>query len=91
MPAQPRVGRSFRQEYLKGEAEDEATILKVNATASVPVGGFSAAVKTKDYTRLEPKVLEHKWYAPLVGLVAENTVRGGSGRLELVEYTPPAG
>ena len=91
MPAQPRTGRSYRQEYLKGEAEDEATIVKVDAKAFVPYGGFTAAVKTKDYTRLEPKLLEHKWYAPLVGLVAENTVRGGSGRLELVEYTPPTG
>jgi hypothetical protein len=89
MPAQPRPGRSYRQEYLKGEAEDEATILKVDAKGSVPYGSFRSAVKTKDYTRLEPKLLEHKWYAPLVGLVQENTVRGGSGRLELVEFAPP--
>ena len=67
MPAQPRTGRSYRQEYLKGEAEDEATIVKVDAKAFVPLGGFTAAVKTKDYTRLEPKLLEHKWYAPWWG------------------------
>jgi hypothetical protein len=90
MPAKPRRGQSYRQEYLKGEAEDEATILKTDAAATVPLGAFDGAVKTKDYTRLEPKLLEHKWYAPGVGLVLEDTKRGGFGRLELIEHTLPS-
>jgi hypothetical protein len=90
MPAKPRPGTSYRQEYLKGEAEDEATILANGAKATVPAGAFSSSVKTKDYTRLEPKLLEHKYYAPGVGLVLEDTKRGGFGRLELIEHTSPA-
>lgn len=89
MRAHPRPGQSYRMEYLKGEAEDEATILRVDAKGSVPYGGFSNAVKTKDFTRLEPSLLEHKYYAAGIGLVLEDTVKGGSGHIELVEYTPP--
>ena len=91
MRAHPRPGQSYRMEYLKGEAEDEATILRVNARGSVPYGGFSDAVKTKDFTRLEPNLLEHKFYAAGIGLVLEETLKGGSGRIELIEYTPPGG
>jgi len=91
MRAHPRSGQSYRLEYLKGEAEDEATILRVDAKAAVPFGQFSDAVKTKDFTRLEPNLLEHKYYAPGIGLVLEKTLKGGSGRIELVEYTPPPG
>jgi len=41
---------------------------------------------TKDYTPLEPNLLEHKFYAPGVGLVLAITVKGGSSRAELVRF-----
>ncbi len=83
MPAHPTVGRTFRQEYLAGEAEDEAQIVAVDATVTVPAGTFSGCVQTKDWTRLEPGAVEHKYYAPGVGCVAE-VAAGGRGRVELV-------
>ena len=48
-------------------------------------------VETKDYTRLEPDVVEHKYYARGVGLVLEVMVEGGSERLRLVDVSRPPG
>jgi hypothetical protein len=86
MPGVPRVGKTYRQEYYRGEAEDEATVLSVTESVSVPFGTYDGVVETKDFTPLDKKVVEHKYYASGVGLVLEITVRGGSEHVELVEY-----
>jgi hypothetical protein len=44
-------------------------------------------VLTKEWTPLEPGVLDHKYYVRGVGTVLEETVRGGNERLELVSFT----
>jgi membrane-associated phospholipid phosphatase len=85
MPADPEVGMSFRQEYFEGEAEDRARILSLDAQQRVPVGSFDALLMTKDTTPLEPKVLEHKYYAKGIGPVLAVGVSSGS-REELVRY-----
>jgi hypothetical protein len=82
----PRVGVTYRQELLLTEAEDAATVLSVNAKAQVPAGTFTGCVKTEDFTPLEPGHVEHKYYAPDVGLVLEVNVATGE-RLELMSYT----
>jgi hypothetical protein len=87
LPAKPEVGLAYRQEYLKGEAEDEAEILSVDERAEVPFGSFDHVVMTKDFTRLEPDLLEHKFYARGVGPVLTIAVSGESGREELVSFT----
>ena len=87
LPAKPEVGMAYRQEYLKGEAEDEATILSVDEKAEVPFGAFDHVLMTKDFTRLEPDLLEHKFYARSVGPVLTVAVSGGSDREELVSFT----
>jgi hypothetical protein len=45
-------------------------------------------VATKEWTPLEPKVVETKMYAPGVGVVAEGTLRGGDETSQLVSFTP---
>lgn len=87
LPAKPEVGQAYRQEYLEGEAEDEARILSVDEQAEVPFGSFAHVLMTKDFTRLEPDLVEHKFYARGVGPVLTVTVSGGSDREELVGYT----
>jgi hypothetical protein len=87
MPAHPKVGDRHRQEYLVGEAEDEGQIIALDETVTVAAGEFSGCVKTKEWSRLEPGVLEHKYYAPGVGVVAEVTVEGGTEQVELVSKT----
>jgi hypothetical protein len=89
VPADPELGQSYRQEYLAGEAEDAATVLSLDEKAQVPLGTYEAVLMTRDYTPLEPDLLEHKFYARGVGLVLALTTSGGSDREELLEYVGP--
>jgi hypothetical protein len=86
IPADPEPGLEYRQEYYKGEAEDGAKVLSLDATAKVPFGTFENCLKTEDTTRLEPDVVEYKYYARNVGPVLRTNAEGG-GREELVSFT----
>ncbi|MCC7078490.1 MAG: hypothetical protein IT198_15310 [Acidimicrobiia bacterium] len=88
MPATPEVGAVYRQEFHRGEAEDMFEIVRIDAEVSVPFGTFGGVVQTRDWTPLEPDVVEEKYYAAGVGKILEEHVAGGSGRVALVEYTP---
>ncbi len=67
MKANPKVGDSYYQEYLKGEAEDQVEVLALNEKVSVPYGTFENCLKTKDYTLLDPQNVENKYYCPTAG------------------------
>lgn len=69
VPARPRPGLEYRQEYRKGEAEDAARVLRVGARARTPFRRFAHTLETEDFSPLEPGAVEHKFYAPGVGLV----------------------
>jgi hypothetical protein len=73
MPAHPRVGQSFRQEYLKDHAEDHFAVIRLSGRKLV----------TKEWTPLEPGTLDHKGYRRGTGLVLEETVKGGNERWTL--------
>jgi hypothetical protein len=88
MPASPRVGDAYRQEYYPGEAEDMFEIIHVGRRAVVPAGNFSDVLVTKDWNPLEPKVIEQKSYARGVGMISERKVAGDTGRAELVRHRP---
>ena len=87
VPAKPRVGLRYRQEYYAGEAEDAAEVLGIDEQAEVQFGHFTDVLLTKDFTPLQPKVLEYKLYARAVGPVLVLGVSGGSDREELVRFT----
>jgi hypothetical protein len=87
LPGEPEVGVSYRQEYLKGEAEDRGKILSLDEWVEVPQGSYRDVLMTKDWTPLEPEVLEHKFYARGVGPVLVLDVSGDSGREELIAFT----
>jgi hypothetical protein len=86
MPASPQVGMTYREEYYKGHAEDGASIISTNALAKVPYGRFEDGVQTRNFSAIEPDVIEEKIYAQGVGVVLEITVSGGSDRDELLSY-----
>ncbi len=90
MPARPKVGRAYRQEFAKGEAEDVAKVLRLGRTADVPAGSYRDVVVIEEWNPFDPKVLEEKSFAPGVGLVLEVQTAGGKGRNQLVEFTPGA-
>jgi hypothetical protein len=89
VPAEPEVGLTYRQEYYRSEAEDAARVLSLDEQVDVPIGHFTGVLMTKDYTPLEPRVLEHKFYAKGVGPVLTLTISGGSNREELVSFKRP--
>jgi hypothetical protein len=86
MPASPQVGMTYREEYYKGHAEDGASIISTDALAKVPYGRFEDGVQTRNFSAIEPDVIEEKIYAQGVGVVLEITVSGGSDRDELLSY-----
>jgi hypothetical protein len=84
MPARPHVGQSARQEYLQGHAEDHFQVLSLTSPVHVPYVTSKHALLTKEWTPLEPGVVDHKVYVPGIGMVKEETVKGGDERSVLV-------
>ncbi|MGH3667041.1 MAG: hypothetical protein ACRDWF_11980 [Acidimicrobiia bacterium] len=88
MEMEPTVGDSYRQEYYPGEAEDMAKVVQSGVSEEVAFGAFDDLIVIEEWTPLEPDVVEEKYYASGVGVVLETTVEGGSGRIELISFTP---
>ena len=88
MPARPKAGVRYRQEYYKGHAEDRANVLSLTEQVEVPFGHFrpGRVLTTRDLNPLKPKILEYKFYARGIGPVLAIGVSGGSDREELVSY-----
>ena len=88
MPARPKVGLRYRQEYYKGHAEDKAQVLSRKEQVEVPFGHFrpGRVLMTRDLNPLKPKILEYKFFARGVGPVLAVGVSGGSDREELLSY-----
>jgi hypothetical protein len=85
MEAEPVVGHAYRQEFYPGEAEDHFEVISLTATVHVPFGDFQNALRTKEWTPLEPDVLDNKFYVRGVGQVREVSVKGAKEQLELVK------
>jgi hypothetical protein len=83
--ANPQVGESYRQEYYAGEAEDMAEVVSLNESVTVPNGSYNT-IQTKEWTPLEPGVLEYNYYASGVGAVLEVNPETGE-RVELVNIS----
>ena len=86
MPACPRPGLRYRQEYYEGHAEDRARIVSRREQAQVPAGHFRNVLMIREDNPLEPNVLEFKFYARGIGPVLAVSVSGGSDREVLVRF-----
>ncbi len=82
----PKVGQVARQEFLKGQAEDHFKVLDLNARVLVPFVSSNHALRTKEWTPLEPNVLDNKYYVRGIGTVREIAVKGPVERLRLVSF-----
>jgi hypothetical protein len=82
----PRPGQSARQEYYKGEAEDHFQVLRLGVSATVPFVSTKHALLTKEWTPLEPGVIDHKVYVRGIGTVLERTAKGPLERNALVSF-----
>ena len=91
MAATPTVtGTGYRQEYLRGSAEDMAIVVASGGDQQVGPDNYSNVLTTQEWSPLEPDITEQKSYAPGVGVITEDIVRGGSEHVELVDFTPPS-
>jgi hypothetical protein len=94
LPAQPQVGQKYRQEYKKGEAEDNGEVLAMDHLVEVEAGSYKDALVTIDTSTIEPDVVEYKFYAPGVGPLLALDISGGTSREELIKVdkvAPKAG
>jgi hypothetical protein len=74
MPANPQAGMKYREEYYFNHAEDQAEITARGLSVTIPFGTYNNCISTKNYTDLEPGVIENKFYAPGIGLIKEINV-----------------
>lgn len=82
MKASPQHGDTYFQEFAPDVAQDMATVASTGNTVTTPLDTYSDVLRTKEWTPLEGNSVEHKYYAPGVGLILEES---GSSRLELVQ------
>ncbi len=85
MPAESSVGKPYRQEYKRGEAEDMGQVVALNETVRVPGGRFTGCVRTREWSLLESGS-EKKWYAPGVGFVRAEAADGEVEELVSVRH-----
>ncbi len=85
MEAHPKRGDAYRQEYYRGHAEDQAKVLGKAGRVTVPAGTYRHTIATKETSRLEPGVVEKKWYARGVGEIKSQDVKGSKEGFRLVK------
>ena len=76
MKAHPKVPDAYRQEFLRGQAEDTAWIVNRGGSFKLPFTVVHNVVTSYEFTVLEPNVLEKKIYAPGLGIVREEAALG---------------
>ena len=87
MPADPRPGDSYRQEYYpRGQALDQARVIGYSGTITVPYGTFKRVLITSEFSPLEPQT-ERKYYVAGIGEIKERVVKGHHEQFELVSVT----
>jgi hypothetical protein len=84
MPAHPHQGQSGLQEFYEGHAQDHFRVLSLAAHVRTPGASSKAVLLTREWSPLEPGVVDHKLYVRGIGTVVEQTVKGGDERNTLV-------
>lgn len=74
--ADPKVGDTYNQEFAKGVAEDKGTVLALDEKLCVPYGCYDNVLKTKDFSPLEPDIVENKYYAQGIGELKAISIKG---------------
>lgn len=89
VPAEPRPGCAYREEFLAGEAEDRAKILSTSETVRTRFGLRHRVLQTANTTPLEPDILENKFYVRGIGPVLELNISPDLGSAVLVRVEKP--
>jgi hypothetical protein len=75
MPGTPKLEMKYYQEIAPGVAMDRAEIVSLDESCKTPAGTFSKCLKIKEGTSLNILETEYKYYAPGIGLVADEDLR----------------
>jgi hypothetical protein len=89
MEANPRIPDAYRQEFLAGEAEDTAWVVRRGGSVTVPFGTIHHKLSTLEATRIEPGAYDLKVYGPGLGIVLERALSGPSEVAKLVRVIEP--
>lgn len=81
MPAKPRIGQRFQQEYRPGVALDRAQVIGLNGAVRTPAGTFTHLLVTFDENPLDPSKKERKYFARGIGFVYG--ILRGAGHTEI--------
>src|SRR5262245_6492038 len=85
MLAHPRVGDRYYQEFARNVAEDQAKVLSLSEAVCLTSGKcYDNVLLTKETSRLDPGVVEYKYYALDVGQILGVVLKGGDERTELI-------
>jgi hypothetical protein len=87
MTPHPHPGPTYHQESFPGQAEDEFTVVRRGAAVSTPLLASRQALLTREFSPIEPGIVEHKYYVRNVGDVRDITVKGGIESSHLVSLT----
>ena len=75
MPGLALLGSRYYQEIAPKVAMDRARIVSTGGTLETPAGTFSRLLRVEESTPLEPGTVEHKLYAPGIGLVQDGSLK----------------
>lgn len=75
MPANPKPGKPYKQEYSPNNAGDMGQVVAVGETATVPAGTYKDCVKAKEWSMLESGH-GFKWFAKGAGFVRGESSSG---------------
>jgi hypothetical protein len=87
MPAEPRLGDGYVRAHRDDGTEELAEVVDVDTSMVTGYGDFDGVLETAETTTSVPGVVRHRFYAPGVGLVHEETTEGGSESWELVRFS----
>lgn len=79
------VGDVYLQEYYKGIAEDTREVKAVGEAVEIKKGKYQDCVKMYDFTPLDPKSLEYKYYCSETGSLVLSEHLTKNERVELVK------
>jgi hypothetical protein len=89
LSARPRIGDGYANGYLRGTIERRSQVMSLNATVALPRGRYRGVVETQDESGLAPTVAMQSFFVRGIGLVAQETVAGGSTQLALLRVRRP--
>ncbi len=87
MLAHPKIPDAYRQEFLPGQAEDTAWIINRGGTLHVPFATLHHTLRSLEFARIEPGVIDQKIYAPGIGIISETALTGPRETAQLVRMS----